>query len=177
MVFQAGHLIESGKVKMFELSRVRESSLSSSNRVDYSIVRNTQTMRKWHTAGIDRGLTVLVRVFYQDSQFLHTELREKERERESRKTTEGEKLTSLWAFPHQFQSHYGHNSKNIKETNKSGWNEAYIWWSDMFFSCISEKENSFACLSDTMIGQIGGWSGGSCIVIQLEWKGLKKCNI
>lgn len=45
-------------------------------------------MRKWHTAGIDRGLTVLVRVFYQDSQFLHTELKVTETERERKKRRE-----------------------------------------------------------------------------------------
>lgn len=48
-------------------------------------LRNTQTMREWHTAGIDRRLTVLVRVFNQDSQFLHTELRTGERNGKQRK--------------------------------------------------------------------------------------------
>lgn len=103
MVFQAGRPIESEKVVMFELSRVRRSMLLSSKRVDCSIVKNTQTMRKWHTAGIDRGLTVLVRVFYQDSQFLHTELWERqktERER-GRSVINTENLSTpgaLWDF-------------------------------------------------------------------------------
>lgn len=103
MVFQAGRPTESEKVVMFELSRVRRSTLLLSKRVDCSIVKNTQTMRKWHTAGIDRGLTVLVRVFYQDSQFLHTELWERqktERER-GRSVITTENLSTpgvLWDF-------------------------------------------------------------------------------
>ncbi len=48
-------------------------------------LRNTQTMREWHTAGIDRRLTVLVRVFNQDSQFLHTELQTGERNGKQKK--------------------------------------------------------------------------------------------
>lgn len=65
-------------------------------------LRNTQTMREWHTAGIDRRLTVLVRVFNQDSQFLHTELWSGEKGK-----TEGETkgiTTMLNTFPNHLTS-------------------------------------------------------------------------
>lgn len=86
-------------------------------------------MRKWHTAGIDRGLTVLVRVFYQDSQFLHTELKVTETERERKKRRE--KVRSINITVNLFNTSFYFVMRADK---KSGGNDvAYIQWCKMIF--------------------------------------------
>lgn len=133
-------------------------------------------MRKWHTAGIDRGLTVLVRVFYQDSQFLHTELKVTETERERKKRRE--KVRSINITVNLFNTSFYFVMRADK---KSGGNDvAYIQWCKMrFFHALltvtkteSKKKKIQLCKSCWSAWELLCLWWKACIVVQLEWKGL-----